>query len=110
VRGDGIDVNSGFGEELARIFDVVDTGRFERDVAEPGSGELALIVLLFESAGDAAYPEEHAVANLGVDLAANDDVGDGEATAGLEDAEGFAQDAVFIGGEVDDAVGDDDVD
>ncbi len=43
-------------------------------------------------------------------MAARDDVGDGEAAAGAEDAEGFGEDAVLVGGEVDDAVGDDDVD
>ena len=43
-------------------------------------------------------------------LAANDDVGDGEAAAGAEHAKGFAQDAILVGGEIDDAVGDDDVD
>ena len=42
-------------------------------------------------------------------LAAHDDVGDGEAAARLEHAEGLAQHAVLVGREVDDAVGDDDV-
>ena len=37
-------------------------------------------------------------------------VGDGEAAAGPQHAEGLAQDAVLVGGEIDDAVGDDDVD
>ena len=41
--------------------------------------------------------------------AEGDDVGDGEATAGFEDAESFAIDLRFIGGEVDDAVRDNDV-
>ena len=39
-----------------------------------------------------------------------DDVGDGEAAAGLEHARGLAQDLRLVGGEVDDAVGEHDVD
>ncbi len=44
------------------------------------------------------------------DDAANDHVRHCEAAARLEDAKGFAEDAVFIGRKIDDAVGDDDVD
>ena len=39
-----------------------------------------------------------------------DDVGDAYAAAWREDAEGFCEDARLVGAEVDDAVGDDDVD
>ena len=53
---------------------------------------------------------EHALTNFRQDLAARDDVGDSEAAAGLQNAEGFAQNSVLVGGKIDDAVGDDDVD
>jgi hypothetical protein len=39
------------------------------------------------------HPEEHALADRGRDFAANDDIGDSEASAGTKDAEGFAEDA-----------------
>ena len=50
------------------------------------------------------------LANFGGNVAADDDIGDGETSAGFENAEGLAQDAIFVGGEIDDAIGDDDVD
>ena len=48
--------------------------------------------------------------SVGRQLALDHDVGDGEASAGLEHAEGLAQHARFVATQVDDAVGDDDVD
>ena len=43
-------------------------------------------------------------------FAADDHVGDGETAARLQDAERFAQHPVLVGGEIDHAVGNDDVD
>ena len=108
--GDGVDVEAFGGEEVAGVVDVVDAGGLDVDVGEAGAGEFGGVFGFFESAGDAAGPEFDVAADFGGDLAADDDVGDGEAAAGLEDAEGFGEDAVLVGGEVDDAVGDDDVD
>ena len=77
---------------------------------EAGGGELARVLVLLERAGDAADPQLHAAPHLGRHLAANHDVGDREAAAGLEHAEGFAQHAILVGREIDHAVGDDHVD
>ena len=48
----------------------------------------------------------HGIGNF----SANHDIGNGKTAAGLQHAKRLAQDAVLVGGEVDDAVGDDDVD
>src|SRR5690348_18074745 len=66
--------------------------------------------MFIERASDATNPEKHALANLGENLAPRDNIGDGEAAAGLEDAKGFAEDLILVGGKIDDAIGDDDVD
>jgi hypothetical protein len=66
--------------------------------------------LLFKSTGDAADPEEHAPAEFRRDFSADDDIGDGETATGAQDAEGFAENAIFVSGEVDDTVRDDDID
>ena len=71
---------------------------------------LGAIFVLFQSACDAAHPGKHASANLRQDLAASDDVGYSETASGLEDSESFAQDFIFIGRKVDDAVGNNYVD
>ena len=54
--------------------------------------------------------KHHALAHGTGNGAAHDNVGDGEAAARLEHAKRLAQDAVLVGREIDDAVGDDDVD
>ena len=77
---------------------------------EACGGEFGGVVGLFEGSSDAADPEEHGLADAIVEVATGDDVGDGEAAAGAQDTEGFGEDAVFVGGEIDDAVGEDDVD
>ena len=110
LLGDFRGVEAGFGEEAFGVIDGVDAGGFEVDTGESGGGEFGFIVRFFEGAGDAADPEFDVAFEFGGDFAADDDIADGEAAAGFEDAEGFAEDAVFVGGEVDDAVGNDDVD
>ena len=55
-------------------------------------------------------PLLHVGAGGVVHVGVGDHVGDGEAAAGAQDAGGFAQDLALVAGEVDHAVGDDDVD
>src|ERR1700738_2492171 len=96
VRGDGVYVDAGLREELACVFEVVDAGWFEVDAGESGGGKFGCVFGLFEGSGDAADPEEHALADGGVDGAAGDHVRDGEAAAGAQHAEGFGQDSLFV--------------
>jgi hypothetical protein len=84
-------------------------GFADLDVAQSGGGQRAL-VLAGQGASDAAGPLLHVGAGRVVHVVVGNDVGDGEASAGSEDAGDFAQNAGLVGGEVDDAVGDDDVD
>ena len=46
----------------------------------------------------------------GSDFAAHDDIRNGEAAAGLQHAKCFAKDAILVGGKIDDAIRDDDID
>src|SRR6266850_92896 len=108
-RGDFLDVEAGGSEKFAGFFNSVNTSGLDVHGFEAGRIEFVAVFIFLERAGDAADPEFHALANGGGDFTANNDVGDGEAAAGLEDAEGFAEHAVFIAGKIDDAVGDDDV-
>src|ERR1017187_2962956 len=107
--GDGLHVDARLGEELAGVLDAVDAGGFDGDLVEAGGGQLGALFVLFERAGNAADPEQDALAVFGKHLAFGDDVGNDQPAAGLEDAEGFGQNAVFVGGEVNDAIGNDDI-
>ena len=98
------------GEKFAGVFHAVDSGRLDLDVFESGLLKFVAVLGVFEGAGNAAYPEQDAAANLGGDLAARYHVGDGEPPAGLQDAERFAQNAVFVGRKIDYAIRDDHVD
>src|SRR5262245_64533051 len=88
----------------------VDAGRFELDRLEPGLGQLVPILRLLEGPGHASDPQLDAAPDRGRHLAAHDDVGDREAPARLEHAKGFGEHPVLVGGQVDHAVRDDDVD
>src|ERR1700738_2790643 len=88
VRGDGVYVDAGRREELAGVFAVVDAGGVVGAAWAVCGGELRGVVGLFEGSGDAADPEQHALADGGVDGAAGDHVRDGEAAAGAQHAEG----------------------
>ena len=87
----------------------VDARHLDADVGEARGGELGAVVVLGERARDAARPQLHAPADGGRHLAPHHDVGNREAPAGPQHAEGLAQHAVLVAGEVDHAVGDDHV-
>src|SRR4051812_18531881 len=81
-----------------------------RDVGVGPLNQQARVLALEQRAGDSPGPEINALAGVLRDLLVDDHVGDLEAAAGLEDAVDFVQDGVLVGHEVDDAVGDHDVD
>ena len=80
------------------------------DVGQAGVGEVAGVLVAGQRAGDAADVLRQVGARGVVHAGVGDDVGDGEAAAGLEHAGGLAQHLRLVGREVDDAVGEDDVD
>src|SRR6266446_4960042 len=108
-RGDFFDVEAGGSEKFAGLFDFVNARGLDVHGFEASSIKLVSVFVLLEGAGDTADPELHALTNGSRHFTANDDVGNGEAAAGLQDAEGFAEDAILIAGKIDDAIGDDDV-
>src|SRR5256712_6075364 len=92
---DGICIEAGAGEELARVLDPVDPSRLEVDRPEAGLRELLAILLLLERHRAAADPQLDALPDCGRHLAPDDDVGDRELPAGLQHAECLGQDAVL---------------
>src|SRR5277367_801157 len=107
---DRIHVDVVAGEKFASVFHAIEVGRLDLDIFKSGLLEFAAVFIFFERSGYAANPEQDTAANFGGDFAARYYVGDGEASAGLEHAEGFAQDLVFVGGKIDHAIRDDDID
>src|ERR1039458_10867753 len=85
-------------------------GRHNFDVREAGGCELVLVIVNNESSGNAASPQCHEALKVIGDFLLKDDVGERKKSAVLEDAERLSQDDVLIGSEIDDAVGDDDID
>src|ERR1051325_8881502 len=109
--GDRRDVDAfAVAQERARVLGTIDPRRLEVDRLEPGLGELRAVVVVVERARHAADPELDAAADRRGHLAAHNDVGDREAAARLQHAEGLGEHAVLVGGEIDDAVRDDHVD
>ena len=79
-------------------------------VPEPGGLYKVDVGLLVDRAGQAADVRAHRLLDgLGEPLQ-HDRVGDHQPSAGPQHAEGLAEDLLLVGREVDDAVGDDDVD
>src|SRR5580692_8957717 len=105
-----VDVDSLLGEKFASVLGAIDARGLDFDLGEAGCCQLAAVVVFFQGSGDATDPGQHALADLGQNFAAGHDVGDGETAARLEHAEGFTQNFIFVGGEIDYAVGNDDVD
>jgi len=57
-----------------------------------------------------ADPQQHVCAHVRRYFSVCDHIGYGEASTGLQNPEGLAQHAVFVAGEIDDAIADHDVD
>src|SRR5882762_10272236 len=102
-RGDLLDVEAGGSEEFAGLFDFVNASGLDVHGFKAGGIKFDAVLILLEGAGDAADPEFHALANVSRDFTANDDIGDCQTAAGPEDA-------ILVARQIDDAVGDDDVD
>lgn len=85
-------------------------GLCDLDVDEAGCGESGAVLLVSERSGDAAGPARDVFACGVVHVLLGDDVGDGNAPTGAKDPGGFGEHEVLVTGEVDDAVGDDDID
>ena len=109
---DGRQLASGLaGADDRRAGVLVDAVRLaDLDVDEPGVGQRGAELGLGQRAGDAAGPLRHVGAGGLVHALVGDHVGDGEAAAGAQHARGLGEHDALVGGEVDHAVGDDDVD
>src|ERR1039457_416235 len=91
-------------------FNGIYAGCFDVDGFEAGRVEFGDVFRIFEGACDAAYPQLDMPTHFGGNISRDDDIGDREPAAWFQYAEGFAQDAIFVGREVDHAIGNDDVD
>src|ERR1700733_4462565 len=80
------------------------------DLDQARIGEHAFELGARERAGDAAGPRRNVGAGGRVEVVVGDHIGDGNAASGAEDTRGLAHDLGLVGREVDDAVGDDDID
>ena len=66
--------------------------------------QLSRVLPLFQRAGDAAHPQQHALAHPLIDFAAHHHVGDGDAPTRLEHAKRLPQHPALVGGKIDHAV------
>src|SRR5580692_11439155 len=103
-----VDVDSLPGEKFASVLGAIDARGLDFDLGEAGCCQLAAVVVFFQGSGDATDPGEDALADLGENLAAGHDIGNGETTARFQHTESLAQNFIFVGGEIDYAVGNDD--
>src|SRR4051812_42186031 len=78
--------------------------------SKPARASLATYSYSCSAPANASNPHFHAAAHLFRHVTADNYVGYGEAAAGLQDAEGFAQNLVLVGREINHAIGNDDID
>src|SRR5271157_5508486 len=104
-RSDRVHVNALVGEERSRVLDVIFPRGFDLDGLESGVRQLRGVLRVLQRARDAANPQQPAVAHLPRHVAMYHDVRHSEAAAWFQHAKGLAQHAVLVGGEIDDAVG-----
>jgi hypothetical protein len=81
-----------------------------RDLAVAEREQDPRVLSFQESSGDSAGPEVDPLARVLGDLVADEDVGELEPTAGTQHAVDLREHRILVGDEVDDAVGDHDVD
>src|ERR1700728_2570010 len=110
MRSDRVNVNVLSSQELTSIFDMIDSRRFELNFLESGRLEFGAILVLLHRTSHTADPRKDALTNLTRYIATGDDIGDGDATSRLQYAECFPYHSVFVSREIDDAIGDDDID
>ena len=110
LGSDRLDVDSLPRQKFAGVFGAVDAGWLQIDSARILRRSTCRDIHSPRARRRHSRPKEEHLANFGRDLPARHDVGDGETAAGLQNAKGFAQNLVFIGGQIDDAVRDDHVD
>src|SRR5262249_22540934 len=104
------DVDTLAGQELPGLLHAIDPRRLDADGLEARRRELGPILGFFQRARDAAHPQKDVPPQRLGDGAARNHIRYGEAAARLQDAERLAQDLVLVARQIDDAVGDDDVD
>src|SRR6185295_13579541 len=96
LRRDGLGVDPGAGEKLARVLDSIDPGGLDLDALEAGAGELAPVLPFLERAGHAADPELHATPDPRGHLPPHHHVRHREVAAGTEDTEGLREHAILV--------------
>ena len=64
LRGEGIHIEALPGEKFPRVLDAVDPRGFDFDLLKSGGQKFAAVFVLFESARDAAHPQQNALANF----------------------------------------------
>src|SRR6185295_2426964 len=110
LRSNRIGIQTLASQKLPRILKRVRASWLDFDRVKARAGKLGDIVGILQRTGDAADPQFHAAPNFGRHVAAHHNIRDGKSAAGFQDPEGFAQNAVFVGGKIDDAIGNDDID
>src|SRR5579884_215342 len=101
--------NRGAGSAIGNVLHGVAARHLDFDIYETSFGQQLPVNLLFKRPGDAARPCLKIALDRLWQPALNDDIRDGETPARYENTVSFAQYLPFIGREVDDAVGNDDI-
>src|SRR6185312_3709059 len=109
-RSDFVHRNASFGEEVACVLDVVGSRWLQVHIDKASGNKPRTVVAFFQSSSDTANPKQHALTNSLRHFAFDDDIGDSESATGAQHAKRLLQYLVLIGGKVDNAVGDDDID
>src|SRR5215471_13605752 len=104
---DFVHVEAGGGEKVAGFLYFVDARWIYINVFKASPEKFVAIFEFFERARNTANPKLDALADIRGNFATDHDIGNGETTTWFEDAEGLEQGAIFVAGEVDNAVGDD---
>src|SRR5215469_3199405 len=91
LGGDHVDVEAFGSKDVFRFFGAVNARRLDLDGLKSGGRQLGAVLRFVEGSGNTADPQQNALADFGVDLAARDHVGNGKAAARLQYSESLAQ-------------------
>src|SRR5678816_4902721 len=109
LRSNRVSIDPLSGKDVTGILGAIDAGRLNIDLLESCGSQLLAIRNIFKSAGDTANPKKNAAPNLREYFTLRHDIGHGKAATGLQHAKCLAKNSVFISGEIDDAIRDDDI-
>src|ERR1035437_8001847 len=110
LRGDGIHINALPDQKRPCVLNVVNSGGLNIDGLKSSLRELVVIFRISEGTRNAPNPQQHVAPDDGRHLTPSDHIGHSKTATRFQYSKCLAQNTIFVARQIDDAVGDDDID